>query len=143
MSFQVSLPIEGNRETFLISGNQPGNQKETTSLKALANRVLQRNRKETLGKLPVSIEGNFSGPVSMPGNSVPRADMDIMKAEYSRFSLWLAERDMIPRNTEAYNAVTNQIECMDRAMRKGRVEEFMTAAKHARYAFVEAEGGIK
>lgn len=136
MSFQVSSPIEGNRETFPISGNQPRNQKETVSLKALANKVLQRNRQGNFQETPVSIEGTFKGSVS-------NADMDIMKAEYSAFSLWLADRDMIPRDTAVYNDVINQIVCMDRAMRKGRVEEFMTASKHARYAFVEAEGEIK
>ncbi len=61
MSFQVSLYIEGNPETFLENGNSPGNKPETVSLKALANKVLQRNT-----------EGNFKETTSFhAGKSLP------------------------------------------------------------------------
>jgi len=67
-----------------------------------------------------------------------QAGMDIMKAEYSRFSLWLADRDMIPTGTYAYKRVIDAIDHMDRLMLRGNVNGFLVAARHARYAFDEA-----
>jgi hypothetical protein len=72
MSFQVSSPTEGNRETFQILGNQPGNQKETVSLKTLALKVIQGNRQGNFQETQVFEKGNSEDKVSSEGNSTAR-----------------------------------------------------------------------
>lgn len=104
MSFQVSLYTEGNRETFSENGNPAGNSLETSSLKALSNKVLQRNSAGNKMETKSFPEGNRKRIVETPWKRILSArlgeevllvsdseDAALLRAEGERAVIYTAD----------------------------------------------------
>lgn len=138
MSFQVSPPIEGNRETFSKIGNQEGNSMETTSLKALANKVLQRNQEGN------SMETECFQGRKLKGEKVSTvSDTETIGNHYQLLIRWLKQYDVNGFDIREimpgiHIALQSAIEELDRAMIETDIQGFTGAAEKIKKLYLDA-----
>ena len=129
MSFQVSAYRMETGKLLRKSGNCKGNYMETISLKALANKVLQRN-----------LQGNHVETLSFHGGN--------FKEEYADLTTWLADLykkydfeyslDIKQGYPTAHRKIQQSIDDMDTAIIREDLSTFRAEQKRFKNLFLEA-----